>query len=361
MSLIGYAMDDHKKPEKVKLTKEERQLALQLGFPEEVLKIVKAKLDPLTMGVIKKGGLEPEDTSFIGRRCSSLKPALSEKDRANYLKIALEYPELKEIVYNKLKRYETDLSADGAGAIAEHFQISRMGKAAFERLKTYQSAAEKYAPVVKQKMMDDSGIDWKERDETKTVLTFDIPCLDTDEDLEKALEELDKHCGELTLREENRAVAMLAIKYRRTAPGEDSRINDLKCQLKELGYKFKQEIGIRIAKRFDKEAEALKFLKDHGSLPHELTMVVQTPLTHEIAYPSSNTVAWMSNSRASAFGKELFDLAPGKKKKKLGPRQWLIERPYRCEAYTKLMVASITKIQTRKNSQAKKGRRGKNG
>ena len=46
------------------LSQEEKQLAAQLGFDESVLELIKKTLNPV-MGIIKKGGLEEPEDSFL--------------------------------------------------------------------------------------------------------------------------------------------------------------------------------------------------------------------------------------------------------------------------------------------------------
>ncbi|HMX47653.1 MAG TPA: hypothetical protein PKC93_16970, partial [Candidatus Obscuribacter sp.] len=46
------------------LSQEEKRLAAQLGFDESVLELIKKTLNPV-MGIIKKGGLEEPEDSFL--------------------------------------------------------------------------------------------------------------------------------------------------------------------------------------------------------------------------------------------------------------------------------------------------------
>ncbi|HMY54471.1 MAG TPA: hypothetical protein PK671_16025, partial [Candidatus Obscuribacter sp.] len=79
------------------LSQEEKQLAAQLGFDESVLELIKKTLNPV-MGIIKKGGLEEPEDSFLKKEQDNDQAKPLPEDIENYRQIAASFPELKPLL-----------------------------------------------------------------------------------------------------------------------------------------------------------------------------------------------------------------------------------------------------------------------
>ncbi|MDQ5938189.1 MAG: hypothetical protein QG574_5552 [Cyanobacteriota bacterium erpe_2018_sw_21hr_WHONDRS-SW48-000092_B_bin.40] len=365
------------KSKNMALTDNEKQIAKELGFDEAVLLLIKERLNP-EMGIVKSGGLEWEEKSFLQEDYNQ--PILMlDKDVKSFNDVASKYPELKELVDSALHR-GCKYSREQLEASAEARAIERLGREKFERQKKYRLASEPFHPLIEQELQDTYGkpkVGLSNRPITPETY------LDSDKALDDAIAELHTKYDGQTLRPENRAKSQLALKYRGVGDSlyaPDARMESLRAELTKLGYRITDERDISDRRvQFETKAEAEKYLRDVGmnidslSLDHqkksqykalypidyakdfldlESTKTIVAQSSHGIDTGSDSTaqmVKLIMDSPESFTGGFLEDagfslrLLPGSTVTKFGDRQWLIEQPERFTASPRIRVSTVFK------------------
>lgn len=363
-------------PKRNKLTPAEKKIAAELGFDETVLEIIKAALNP-EMGIIKKGGLEPEDTSFFSNVKTSRTPSISPADRENYQKIAAEYPELKPVVDSMLRMHTGDETS------LESLQKQQMGEAKYKRFKKLQESIKEYGPILEQLHQDRAG--GKKQNGMNSLGMIEPSMLESDDNLQKAIEGAKAACKGVVLRAENKSVPLLALKFKGVGEStyvSSSRLNAIKESIESLGYRIAEEgRGIEVTRSFDNREEAEKFLQSYGTLVDTMSLSEQKAGKHEAIYPVDKTrdgqtpeemrtlamqalpgtanidnddkglenlgkslvQSWKLQAGLRQFLPELH-LAPGATVKKIGERRWLIDRPARYTAKANIRIATVAKV-----------------
>jgi len=355
------------------LTDNEKQIAKELGFDEAVLLLIKERLNP-EMGIVKSGGLEWEEKSFLQEDYNQ--PArMLDKDLKNYHDIASKYPELKKIV-------EFELPKDKGESLAQNIYKSdsmereELGPEKFERMKKYRIAAEPYQALIAQELHDTFG-----KPKGGVAYRPDTPMtyLDSDKALNEAIAELHTKYDGKTLRPENKAKLILGLKYKGVGDhffGPDRRMAALQAELQELGYRIADERGVSLARmHFETKAEAEKCLLDAGMTVDTLGCDRQKKLQYKAIYPidftkdissleDAKTIIVQSsffidreNEGTTKLAKMLMEnpslvmatvqpglrLLPGSTVTKLGDRHWLIDRPERFIVSPMLRVSTVFK------------------
>ncbi|MFA6210528.1 MAG: DUF4253 domain-containing protein [Candidatus Obscuribacterales bacterium] len=363
------------KSKNMALTEHEKQIAKDLGFEESVLLLIKERLDP-EMGIVKSGGLEMEDRSFLNEDHNQ--PAkMLEKDLKNYHDIASKYPELKKLVGFALPRNHSDLLEKNL-AQYEAKQIERLGSEKFARMKAYRLAAEPFQSLIAQDHLDTHG-----RSKGGLVYVQKEPTghLDSDEALKKAIADLQAKYDGKALRPENKAKLMLGLKYKGVGDhsfGDDRRMAALQAELQALGYRIADERGISLPRiHFETKAEAEKCLLDAGMIPDTLGISHQQKSTYKAIYPIDCSKDFASLEDSKIIALQSFDgsenestaslvkllmspasvwtealladaglslrLLPGSAVTKLGDRRWLIDVPERFIATPRVRVSTVFK------------------
>jgi len=359
------------------LTDHEKQIAKELGFEESVLLLIKERLNP-EMGIVKSGGLEWEDKSFL-KEDYNQPILLLDKDVKSYNDIASKYPELEELVDSVLNR-GNKYSLEQMEAKAEAKESERLGREKFDRQKKYRLAAEPFQSLIEQELQDTYG---KPKGGVAYRPITPLTYLDSDKALDEAIAELHTKYDGKTLRPENRAKSKLALKYKGVGDPlytPDARMESLRAELTKLGYRITDEREISERRvQFETKAEAEKYLQDTGmnvdslSLDHqktgkykaiypidyakdfldlEITKTIVAQSSHGMDTGGDSTakmVKLIMDSPQSWTGGFLADagfalrLLPGSTVTKLGDRQWLIEQPERFTASPKIRVSTVFK------------------
>lgn len=355
------------------LTDHEKQIAKELGFEESVLLLIKERLNP-EMGIVKSGGLEWEDKSFLKEDYNQ--PAqMLEKDLKNYHNIAAKYPELKKIVDFELPRDYSD-SLERTIILSDARQREEIGSEKFDRMKAYRHAAAPFQALIAQDRLDAHG---RPKGGMVYVHSESTEYLDSDDALKKAIAALHAKYDGKSLRPENKAKLMLGLKYKGVGDhffGPDRRMVSLQSELLALGYRIADERGISLARRhFETKAEAEKCLLDAGMNLDTIGISHQKKLQYKAMYPidftkdisnleDAKTIIVQSSffmdredAGSSKLAKMLLDnpaavratvepglrLLPGSTVTKVGERQWLIDRPERYIVEPMLRVSTVFK------------------
>jgi len=355
------------------LTEHEKQIAKDLGFEESVLLLLKERLNP-EMGIVKSGGLEMEDRSFLKDE-DDKPPLMLEKDLKNYHDIASKYPELKKIVDFELPKDYSD-SLERSIIRSKANQKKELGAEKFERMKAYRHAAEPFQSLIAQDHLDTHG---RQKGGMVFVRKESTEYLESDEALKKAIAELHSKYDGKTLRPENRAKLLLGLKYKGVGDhtfGADRRMAALQAELQALGYRIADERGISLPRiHFETKAEAEKFLLDAGMTVDTLGLNHQKKLQYKAIYPfdltkdlsnleDATTIVVQSSffmdredAGSSQLAKLLLDnpsamsetlkpglrLLPGSTVSKIDDRHWLIDRPERYIVSPMLRVSTVFK------------------
>lgn len=361
------------KSKNMALTEHEKQIAKDLGFEESVLLLIKERLNP-EMGIIKSGGLEMEDKSFL-KEDYNKPPQMLEKDLKNYHDIASKYPELKKIVDFELPKDYSD-SLERSIIRSKANQKKELGAEKFERMKAYRHAAEPFQSLIAQDHVDTHG---RQKGGMVFVRKESTEYLESDEALKKAIAELHSKYDGKTLRPENRAKLLLGLKYKGVGDhtfGADRRMAALQAELQALGYRIADERGISLPSiHFETKAEAEKFLLDAGMTVDTLGLNHQKKLQYKAIYPfdltkdlsnleDATTIVVQSSffmdredAGSSQLAKLLLDnpsamsetlkpglrLLPGSTVSKIDDRHWLIDRPERYIVSPMLRVSTVFK------------------
>lgn len=361
------------KSKNMALTDHEKQIAKELGFEEAALLLIKERLNP-EMGIVKSGGLEWEDKSFLKEDFNQ--PAqLLEKDLKNYHNIAAKYPELKKIVDFELPRDYSD-SLERTVILSDASQREEIGSEKFDRMKAYRHAAAPFQALIAQDRLDAHG---RPKGGMVYVHSESTEYLDSDDALKKAIDALHTKYDGKSLRPENKAKLMLGLKYKGVGDflfGPDRRMVALQSELLALGYRIADERGISLARiHFETKAEAEKCLHDAGMNLDTIGISQQKKLQYKAIYPvdftkdisnleDAKTIVVQSSffidredEGTTKMAKMLMDnpaalmatvnpglrLLPGSTVTKLGERQWLIDRPERYIVSPMLRVSTVFK------------------
>lgn len=365
------------KSKNMALTEHEKQIAKELGFEESVLLLLKERLNP-EMGIVKSGGLEMEDRSFLKEDYNQ--PAqMLEKDLKNYHDIAAKYPELKKLVDFQLPKVNRD-SQEQIRAQAEAREASKLGPEKYERLKKFRIAVEPFQALIAQERLDTHG-----RPKGGMVYVHSEPTeyLNSDQALSEAIAQLHTKYDGKSLRPENKAKLMLGLKYKGVGDSlyePDRRMANLRSELEKLGYRIADERGVSARRvHFETKAEAEKYLHDAGTNIDSFSLDHQKKSQYKAIYPfdfskdfssfeDTKTIVLQSSfgiesegSSTAAMVKLIMDpaakwtegrlgdaglalrLLPGSTVTKLGERHWLIDMPERYIVSPKLRVSTVFK------------------
>lgn len=361
------------KSKNMALTEHEKQIAKELGFEESVLLLIKEHLNP-EMGIVKSGGLEMEDRSFL-KEVYNQPAQMLEKDLKNYHDIAAKYPELKKIVDFELPKDYSD-SLERTIIQSDARQREEIGSEKYERMKAYRLAAEPFQSLIAQDHLDTQG-----RPKAGMVYLHAEPTeyLDSDEALKNAIALLHTKYDGKSLRPENKAKLILGLKYKGVGDfmfGPDRRMRNLRTELESLGYRIADEREISLARRhFETKGEAEKCLLDAGMNLDPIGISHQEKLQYKAMYPidftkdisnledaksiivQSSFFMDREDAGSSKLAKMLLDnpaavratvepglrLLPGSTVTKLGERHWLVDRPERYIVSPMLRVATVFK------------------
>ncbi len=362
------------KSKNMALTDHEKQIAKELGFEESVLLLIKERLNP-EMGIVKSGGLEMEDRSFL-KEVYNQPAQMLEKDLKNYHEIAAKYPELKKIVDFELPKDYSD-SLERTIIQSDARQREEIGSEKYERMKAYRLAAEPFQSLIAQDHLDAQG-----RPKAGMVYLHSEPTeyLDSDEALKNAIALLHTKYDGKSLRPENKAKLMLGLKYKGVGDfmfGPDRRMRNLRTELESLGYRIADEREISARRvQFENEAEAEKYLQEAGMAVDSLSLDRQMKCQYRAIYPidiakdltnleDANALILQSNPFLTSDSDGIVQMAkllmtnppaakdamrldlrllPGSTVTKLGERQWMIDRPERFTARPMLRTATVIKV-----------------
>ncbi|HNG74676.1 MAG TPA: DUF4253 domain-containing protein [Candidatus Obscuribacter sp.] len=364
------------------LSQEEKRLAAQLGFDESVLELIKKTLNPV-MGIIKKGGLEEPEDSFLKKEQDNDQAKPLPEDIENYRQIAASFPELKplldSIIRPPSKKTMTEDIEEARKQASQKYK-AELGEEKYSRAQKFQEAIKPYIALIQQEAQDENQEFL--RNGGRIIRRFNPAIIESEEALNSEIARLKAHFAGKELREENKGKYFLAIKYKGNGGGNfspDPRFEKLQGILEELGYRI-QPLGSESESRtFKKKEDALAFLKDSGTGEDCLSLQEQKGRTFEAIYPIDKTRdgktkeerrilvlqnssylastpldkldkmgeelvrSWECSQTMPFFGPELH-IEPGSTVKKIGERRWLIETPARYTAKAQTKVASIAKI-----------------
>lgn len=364
------------------LSQEEKRLAAQLGFDESVLELIKKTLNPV-MGIIKTGGLEEPEDSFLKKEHDYGPAKALPEDIENYRKLAAKFPELKPVLDDAMWIHsERTIAQDREEASQQALQRYKKehGEEQYNRALRYEEAIKPYAGLMQQEAQDAHPEIFRKGG--RIIRRFDPAIIASDESLNSEIASLKAHFAGKELRTENKGKHFLVIKYK--GNGEvnfipDPRFEKLCEILEERGYRMQPLESENDSRTFKKKEDALAFLRDSGTGKDTISFQEQKARTYEAIYPIDKTrdgktkeerrilvlqnssylastpldkldhmgeelvLSWNCSPPMPILGPEL-QIDPGSTVKKIGERRWLIETPARYTAKAQTKVASIAKI-----------------
>lgn len=328
----------------MQLTQEEKDIANKLDFDEKILLILKKELGA-TFGIAKSGGLEAADLSFIQPDNFGPRPILP-KDKDNYHAIAKQYPELEPLVKEILQTYEPIRNPITDNEELKQRRIKQIGQASYEREVKLWQALKPYMPLFRQ--LSNDRMPEKHRDRAVMFLETPQEVLDSDEGLQKAINDALETIKGQTLRKENQGTYQLAIKFNKMCNllgPPDALFLKVSNQLEELGYNLSEKQAIHEEKVFETKEEVNEFLSSHGTPTNDkLYLWTQPADKKEVTYPEDNSsTSPKPLDMSEMFVKVRRAMPPGAKVTKVKDRTWLIESPARYTARALTRVALITK------------------
>lgn len=361
----------------VSLTTHEKEIAKQIGFDEKVLELLKERLHP-EMGIVKSGGLEQPDMVFVRQDESDVLPLL-DKDRENYGKLEKQFPELKPLVEQELRRYSAPNAKQEMSDIVEKQMMVHFGPEKFKRYKRFVSETSPAMSIMRQEVAQSSG------HSNAYGFLNSMDCFESDAALEKAIAEVKASVAGKILKPENRATQYLGLRFNGIGDYSlryDRRITELQTELEKLGYRITEDFsGIKRSKVFETRAEAEKYLSESGTGIDGISLREQKAETKQITYPpdealdptsldakkrqsmlsmpflgtlSPEQVKQMEKvfgiGSATAGLSRMFmpvvQLLPGATVEKIGERKYLVDTPARYTAFALKRVATVMKVPT---------------
>lgn len=328
----------------MQLTQEEKDIAHKLDFDENVLLILKKELGA-TFGIAKSGGLEAADLSFIQPDNFGPRPILP-KDKDNYYAIAKQYPELGPLVSEILRTYEPIRNPITDNEDQKRRRIAQIGQASYEREEKLWQTLKPYTPLFRQLLND--RMPEKHRDRGVMFLETPQEALDSDEGLQKAINDALETIKGHTLRKENQGTYQLAIKFNKMCNllgPPDALFLKVSKQLEELGYNLSEKHAIHEEKVFETKEEANEFLRNHGTPTDDKLFLWTEPASQNVViYPKhTDSAGKMPTDMSEMYINVRREIPPGAKVTKTKDRNWLIDSPARYTARALTRVALITK------------------
>lgn len=372
------------------LTASEKEIAVKLGFDQDVLALIKEALNP-EMGIVSASSDEENHSGnevphvFRGEEIPTA--PLLEKDLENYQKIAKEYPELKSLVDQEIEHRSPDRQKRAIEQIIKEQENKEQAKGDdLRRQKKFFDFVQKNEALLKQHM-DDFKREQKLPGNAFAILSR--PDFTSDEAVDKKIAELEAMLKNVTLRDENKPKSILGLRYKCDGWGRfgpDKRIDKLQDKLDALGYKISPMTrGKSEARTFESKAEAVKYLADYGITQFDgLSMSEQRADTYEGIHPvdlekdtktqedlrtlilQSTTYLTKEDTKsldelganllknknlpkefAQAMGPVMYKrmrIEPGTTVKKIGDRRWQLDRPARYTAEATIKLATVMKM-----------------
>lgn len=377
------------------LSPEEKEIARKVGFDKNVLLLIKETLHP-EMGIVKYGNLENSDLSFLSVP-DATNGGLREQDRLNYEKIAKRYPELKSVVEQQLNHYNNSspLRDSNTGALI----CKEVGDQNFKRYQRYIKTLSKCAPLILQDLIEarDKTQQWSSggppiiifNPKAKPFIAVDhrSNVFNSDAAVSEKIAQLRKRFADKILKDENRAVLTLGLRFTgggESASAPDNRLADLNSKLELLGYRISEEQSSLASKQFTNRAAAEQYNIASGAKKEAPSFVEQQPLSYKAIFPIKfktdlqndddiKTIVFQTRptsgsakdvdiapikSELKLKGPESIEasyilglqIEPGATVKRTGDRRWLIHQPARFTVEAVQRTATVIKVPANSSS-----------